>query len=375
MEFRDLKKQYKILESEIKEAVCGVMESGTYIGGLQVNSLENELAEYVGAKHCITCANGTDALVLALTALQVGENDAVFIPDFTFFATGEAVLRCGAVPVFVDIDRASYNMSAESLESAIKAVIAEGRLFPKAVIAVDLFGQPADYNEISVIAGKYNLKIVEDGAQGFGGDINGRKACSFGDISATSFFPAKPLGCYGDGGAVFTDCDEYAALIRSLCVHGKGEDKYDNVRVGMNSRLDSIQAAILRVKFEQFKKYELEASNAVASTYNELLENYVGIPTIKEGFHSSWAQYTIQCESEEQREQIKNELKQIDIPSMIYYSKPMHAQTAFHDIRKDYVPCNTAEYACSHVLSLPFHPYISESEVKLVADTIINIVR
>lgn len=374
MEFRDLGKQYKILEDEIKEKVNMVMESGIYIGGECVKRLEAKLADYVGVKHCITCANGTDALVLALSAIGIEKGDAVFVPDFTFFATGEAVLRCNGVPIFVDVSKTTYNMLPESLESAILNVTKEKKIKPKAIIAVDLFGQPADYRKIIQIASKYGLKIIEDGAQGFGGRIGNQKVGSFGDISTTSFFPAKPLGCYGDGGAIFTDEDVYATIIKSLCVHGKGKNKYDNVRMGMNSRLDSIQAAILEVKFEQFRRFELEKSNTIAEYYNDLLDGYVGLPEILPHFFSSWAQYTIQCGSKEERLKIQVELEKKNIPSMIYYNKAMHEQQAFNDFKKNYVDCKNAKFLTRHVLSLPFHPYMTENEIKYVADTVINVV-
>ena len=220
MQFRDLKQQYQVLKKDIDEAMIKVATDCNFISGAQVSALEKELAEYVGVKHCITCANGTDALSIAMMAWGIKEGDAVFVPDFTFFSSGEIVSHCGATPIFVDVDKDTFNICTESLETAIKKVLEEGKLVPKAVVAVDLFGLPADFNKVREVADKYGLLVLEDGAQGFGGEINGKRACSFGDISTTSFFPAKPLGCYGDGGAVFTDYDEIAALIRSICVHG-----------------------------------------------------------------------------------------------------------------------------------------------------------
>ena len=239
MEFRDLKKQYSVLKNEIDAAISEVISKANFISGNQVEELEKELAEYVGVKHCVTCANGTDALSIALMAWDVKEGDCVFVPDFTFFASGEVVSYAGATPIFVDVDIKTFNIDPQKLENAIQKVISLGTLNPKAIIAVDLFGRPADYETIRKIADKYNLKVLEDAAQGFGGEISGRRACSFGDISTTSFFPAKPLGCYGDGGAIFTNDDDVAKYIRSICVHGKGESKYDNVRIGCNSRLDT----------------------------------------------------------------------------------------------------------------------------------------
>lgn len=296
MEFRDLKKQYQTLKSEIDTAISDVINRTNFISGSQVKELEEKLAEYVGVKHCITCGNGTDALTLALMAWNIGEGDAVFVPDFTFFSSGECPAGEGAIPVYVDVDKDTYNMNPDELEKAIIRVKKKGKYIPKAVLAVDLFGMPADYSRIQSICKKNNLLLLEDAAQGFGGSINGKMACSFGDISTTSFFPAKPLGCYGDGGAIFTDNDEWASLIRSLAVHGKsGNDKYNNIHLGMNSRLDTIQAAILIPKLEAFKRYELHQINQVAIWYTEKLQDTgLVLPNVKEGFVSSWAQYTVQ---------------------------------------------------------------------------------
>ena len=248
MQFRDLQKQYQVLKSDIDQAISQVLTDGNFISGTQVAELEEKLATCVGTKHCVTCGNGTDALTLALMVWGIGAGDAVFVPDFTFFASGETPAYAGATPVFVDVEEDTFNISPASLEEAILEIKREGKLTPRVIVAVDLFGQPADYPRIRQIADRYGLLILEDGAQGFGGRIGQQRACSFGDISTTSFFPAKPLGCYGDGGAVFTDNDEWALLLRSYRIHGKGTDKYDNVRIGMNSRLDTLQAAILQVK-------------------------------------------------------------------------------------------------------------------------------
>lgn len=362
MQFRDLKKQYEVLKKDIDAGIKEVLDSTAFISGKQVVELEEQLANYVGVKHCITCANGTDALSLALMAWNIGVDDAVFVPDFTFFASGEVVSFEGATPIFVDVDKDTFNMSATSLEAAIEKVIADGKLIPKVVIAVDLFGQPADYDAIVPIVNKYGLKLLEDGAQGFGGDIRGKKACSFGDISTTSFFPAKPLGCYGDGGAIFTDDDSVADLIRSFRIHGKGSDKYDNVRIGMNSRLDTIQAAILKVKLDAFAKYELEDVNKVAVRYTELLKDYVKTPVVKDGFLSSWAQYCILLDSKEQRDGLQTYLKEQGIPSMVYYPKPMHTQLAFEKDDCTKVDLSVTTDSCNRILGLPMHPYLSEED-------------
>ena len=264
MEFRNLKEQYRRLKPEIDDNIEKVILSTSFIHGTPVEKLEKALAEYVGVKHCITCANGTDAISIALRTLGIGKGDAVFVPDFTFFSSGECPADEGATPIFVDVDDRTYNLDPVKLEETVKRVVAEGKYKAKAVIPVDLFGLPADYPAIKAICDKYGLFLIEDGAQGFGGSINGKKACSFGDISTTSFFPAKPLGCYGDGGAIFTDNDEWADLIRSLCVHGKDtsnpsdpNSKYNNIRLGRNSRLDTLQAAILLPKLKAFADYEL----------------------------------------------------------------------------------------------------------------------
>ena len=290
MEFRDLKQQYQLHKTEIDTAIQSVLNHADFVGGNKVRQLESELAKYVGVKHCITCANGTDALQLSLMTWNIGRGDAVFVPDFTFFSSGEVVPLVGATPVFVDIDEDTYNISSKSLERAIKHVLENTDLNPKVIVAVDLFGQPADFGKIRQIAKKYNLFILEDAAQGFGGKIEERKVCSFGDIATTSFFPAKPLGCYGDGGAVFTDNDEWAQLLRSYCVHGKGKDKYDNVRIGMNSRLDTLQAAVLLEKIKFFDE-ETVRCNQAAQEYTKHLQSIVKVPVIKKGMYSSWAQY------------------------------------------------------------------------------------
>lgn len=370
MEFRDLKRQYQALKGKIDPAVAEVMASAGFIGGAKVKALEERLARYVGVKHCVTCGNGTDALALMLMAWGVGPGDAVFVPDFTFFASGEVVPFVGAVPVFYDVCPETFNASAESLEQAIQAVIVEGQYKPKAVVAVDLYGLPADYAAIGAVADKYGLKVLEDAAQGFGGCIGLSRAGSFGDGACTSFFPAKPLGCYGDGGAMFTDDDDTATLLRSLCVHGKGGDKYDNVRIGMNSRLDAIQAAVLDVKLTAFEREELEAVNRAAKWYDEALaELPVITPAVPEDFYSSWAQYTVRLESQEVRDGLQAALKAKGIPTMVYYPKAMHRQTAFAGARQ-YVPCPNTEGMCGTVLSLPMHPYLDRETVQTVADAV-----
>lgn len=370
MQFRDLRKQYQILKQDIDKEIQCVLTDGNYISGYQVEELEKQLAEYVGTKYCISCGNGTDALSLALMVWNVGAGDAVFVPDFTFFASGETPAYRGAVPIFVDVEKDTFNISPTSLEHAIIKVKEEGKLNPKVIIAVDLFGQPADYPEIKKIAEKYNLLILEDGAQGFGGRIGKQRACSFGDISTTSFFPAKPLGCYGDGGAIFTDQDEWAQLLKSYQVHGKGKNKYDNVRIGVNSRLDTLQAAVLLVKLRAFKEYELNAVNQVAERYTQSLKEFVQIPEIKANYYSSWAQYSILLEDEEMRNSLQSYLKEKGIPTMVYYSKPMSQQTAFRGDDCIKVELPVTEQLCQQILALPLHPYMETEEQERVIDHI-----
>lgn len=366
MEFRGLKKQYQVLKEEMDAAITDAVSGGAYIMGPQVKELESSLAEYVGVKHCLCCANGTDALTLALKAWGIGPGDAVFVPDFTFFASAEVVSLEGAVPVFADVCEDSFNLDPEDLEKAILETLSGGRLTPRAIVAVDLFGLPAGYPALRRLADKYGLLLLEDGAQGFGGSIDGKRACGFGDISTTSFFPAKPLGCYGDGGAVFTDNDTWAALVESYRVHGKGTFKYDNVRIGMNSRLDTIQAAVLGVKLKAFESHELEAVNRAAQRYDSLLRDVCATPLIPENFGSSRAQYTIRLENRQQRDKLQAALSSDGIPAMVYYPKPMHLQGAFEG-NPGNRPCPVATALCERVLSLPMHPYLTDDEILTVA--------
>ena len=395
MEFRDLKKQYAALKQDIDHAMTEVASSGAFIMGNALKELEQELAEYVGVKHCLGCANGTDALTLALKALGIGKGDAVFVPDFTFFASAEVVALEGATPVFVDVDPQTFNMDAKSLDDAIRSVHDNMELRPKAVIAVDLFGLPADFTALRAITKREGMYLIEDGAQGFGGSVRipkqegdgytVRRACSFGDIATTSFFPAKPLGCYGDGGAVFTDNDEWAALIESLRVHGKGSYKYDNVRIGLNSRLDTLQAAILRVKFKAFKEHELMDVNRVAEYYTQLISGMTSFskteimitpPSIPEGYTSSWAQYTVQLSVPSgngtfNREVLQAKLKAKGIPTMVYYPTPMSKQTAFKEVHNFALTPNALRLSKS-VLSLPMHPYLTREEVRMVVEQLVS---
>ncbi len=375
MQFRDLKKQYDVLKKEIDTELFSVLNNSNFISGVQVNELEKNLAEYVGVKHCVTCANGTDAISLAMKVWNIGPGDAVFVPDFTFFSSGECPAAEGAVPVFVDVNQYTYNIDPLKLEESVKKVISDGKYRARAVVAVDLFGLPADFEIIRKICTKYNLLLLEDAAQGFGGRIYDEMACSFGDISTTSFFPAKPLGCYGDGGAIFTNNDEWADLIRSLCVHGKDtrnkndpNAKYNNIRIGENSRLDTIQAAILKPKFHAFCTYELNNINELAKVYTEeLSDSKMILPIIEKGYYSSWAQYTVQLSQDVNRKNVQSVLREKNIPTMVYYAKPMHSQIAFQGSDSALADCPVTEKLCSTVLSLPLDPYKSEEEIKFVA--------
>lgn len=369
MEFRDLKAQHIALKGEIDAALAETVSVGRFIGGEPVSSLERELADYVGVKHCISCGNGTDALQLALMAWGIGPGDAVIVPDFTFFSSGEVVSAVGAMPVFVDVLEDTFNIDPTQIVPAC-ALAREHGLTPRAIVAVDLFGQPADYATIREACESEGLLLLEDGAQGFGGAIGDKRACSFGDISTTSFFPAKPLGCYGDGGAVFTDNDEWAALIRSYAVHGKGSMKYDNVRIGMNSRLDTIQAAILRVKLRAFAEHELGDVNERATWYEELLgDTPLKTPSVPEEFLSSWAQYTVICPDGFDRDELQGTLGQKGVPTMVYYPKPMHEQLAFEGECLT-LPCPVTERLCKKVLSLPMGPYLTREDAQTVANVL-----
>lgn len=372
MQFRDLKKQYSVLKDEMDKAILDVVASSAYVMGPKVKEMETAFADYVGVKHCIACNSGTDALLLALKAWDVKPGDAVFVPSFTFFASAEVIAMQGATPVFVDVDPDTFNMDDEDLQRKIKQVIWDGELTPKAVIVVDLFGLPANFEAICTTAERFRLYVLEDAAQGFGGRIGDQKACTFGDIATTSFFPAKPVGCYGDGGAVFTNNDEWAALIDSYHIHGKGSDRYDNVRIGMNSRLDSLQAAILLVKLKAFKEHELVDVNKVADRYTEKLKGVVKTPVVPKGFYSSWAQYTIQVPNKEIRVKLQEALKAKDIPTAIYYPIPMHRQTAFNYLDPAINQCPVSDHLADTVLSLPIHPYLSEADQDLICDIICN---
>lgn len=371
MQFHDLGAQYRALKDEIDAGMARVLTDGRFILGREVAELEGALAQDVGRAFCVSCANGTDALVLMLMLWGVGPGDAVFVPDFTYFATAGCASTLGAEIEPVDIDLNTFNMDADALEQAVLRVEREGRLRPRAVIAVDLFGLPADYARICDVAARHGMRVLEDAAQGYGGRVGQTNACAFGDAATTSFFPAKPLGCYGDGGAVFVDGEQEDALLRSLRANGHGvEDKYDNQRIGMNSRLDTLQAAVLLPKLRALRAYELDALNAAARKYAQALDGLVRLPKIPEGYASSWAQYSVLFESRAQRDGAQRFLKDRGIPSVIYYPRGIHQQTAYaHRHFEDGAYPNTLS-ACARVLALPMHPYLTDGEIGRVTDAL-----
>lgn len=371
MDFRDLKAQYEHIKPQIDAAIQDVVTSAAFVYGAPVAQLEEKLARHTGRRHCLTCGNGTDALELMFMAWEIGQGDAVFVPDFTFFASAEAVSSVGGIPIFVDVEQDSFNICPKALEQAVQTVIKEGKAKPKAILAVDLFGRPANYEALAAIAEQYNLLLFEDAAQGFGGSYKNKCAGSFGVASTTSFFPAKPLGGYGDGGAIFTDDSEKDALLRSLAVHGKGEDKYANIRIGRNSRLDTIQAAILQVKLNVLVKEELDQVNKVAEVYTERLSGIVKTPLSGGDYYSSWAQYTIQLKDSAQRDALAAALRQAGIPTMVYYPIPLHQQKAFASIAKYQVDgCPISCGFSNTVLSLPMHPYLPETDIERICQVI-----
>jgi len=370
MQFIDLKTQYARLKPEIDARIQGVLDAQAFIQGPDVRELETALSEFSGAKRVVTCANGTDALQLALMALDIGPGDAVFVPSFTYTATAEVILLLGARPVFVDSDPDTFNIDFDSAEAAIVRTQQEGLLRPAVLMTVDLFGLPVDYDRARALATRHGLAFISDAAQGFGASFKGRRVGSgIADITTTSFFPAKPLGCYGDGGAVFTDDDRIADVIRSICLHGKGKEKYDVVRVGVNSRLDTLQAAILLPKLAAFGD-ELEKRHAVARRYTERLKDHVATPQSAEGDERfAWAQYTVKVAD---RDGVQARLKAAGVPSNVYYPRPMHLQSAYLEYGAGEGSLPVAEQLSHVVLSLPMHPYLSDEEVDQVSAALIS---
>ncbi len=371
MQFIDLDRQYKAIKDNIDRRIKKVIDEKKFIMGPEIEELEKRLAEFTDRKYAFTCSSGTDALIIPLLAYKLKEGDAVFVPSFTFFATAETVSFLGGTPVFVDSDK-TYNIDTVKLEETIKKVIEQGELNPRGIISVDLFGLPADHDEIQRIADKYNLFVIEDAAQGFGGIYKDKRNCHFGNVSATSFFPAKPLGCYGDGGAVFTDDDELAELMHSYRVHGHGKSRYDNIRIGINGRLDTIQAAVLNAKLDVFED-EFLKRNIIAAMYKDNLAGAFELPVIPDGCVSSWAQFTLMTESEEKRDRIIEEMKKYDIPIMVYYPIPMHMQTVYKPLGYKENDLPVCADMSRRVFSVPMHPYLTKDEIIYISEKLKSI--
>lgn len=366
MQFIDLHAQQSRIRNKIEENIRRVLDHGQYIMGPEIKELEEKLARYVGTRYALGVASGTDALLISLLAYGVGRGDAVFTSPFTFIATGEVIQLLGAVPVFVDIQPDTFNIDPEKLATAIERTLKEGKLNPRGIIPVDLFGQPADYKEISALAQKYNLFVLQDAAQSFGASYKGSRACSHADVAATSFFPAKPLGCYGDGGMIFTDSDSLHEKLASIRIHGKGTNKYDNVRVGVNGRLDTLQAAVLLAKMEIFPG-EIELRQAVAKRYAEGLHLPVKVPFVKEDNVSVWAQYSL---LHPRRDAVIAQLKEQGVPTAIYYPTPLHLQEAFIHLGYREGDFPISEEAAGCIFSIPMHPYLAPED----QDRIVNII-
>ena len=385
MKFIDLAAQQKRIREEIENSIQKVLNHSQYIMGPEINELEKKLAEFIVVKHAISCSSGTDALLLSLMAFNIGPGDAVFTTPFTFIATAEVISFLGATPVFVDIDSRTFNMDPGKLEQAILALKANDpkphplpitqlktSITPRGIIAVDLFGLPADYDRINTIAQKHEMFVIGDAAQSFGSEYKGKKSCSLADVACTSFFPAKPLGCYGDAGMCFTDNKSIAEIMESIRIHGKGNHQYDNVRIGINGRMDTLQAAILLAKFEIFPE-EIERRGKIAKAYSDLLSydnSDIVIPYVPEGYKSAWAQYSLLAKDENHRLEIQTRLKGENIPTAIYYPKPLHLQTAFDSLSYKKGDFPISEDISNRIFSLPMHPYLNEKDQKQITNTI-----
>ena len=369
MQFIDLHRQYEECQDRMRQRIDAVLQHKQFIQGPEVREMEARLASYTGRKYVKTCASGTDALTISLMALGVSEGDAVFVPSFTFFASAESIVLAGGTPVFVDCREDTFNMSPDSLKEAVSWIKEAGQLRPKGIVAVDLFGQPAEYEKICAVAREHGLFVLEDGAQGFGGRIGDQTACSFGDISATSFYPAKPLGCYGDGGAIFTDREDLADAVDSIRNHGQGKDKYDNVRIGLNSRLDTIQAAVLLEKLDLFDR-ELALREQAAAMYAEQLSDVLEVPAVLHGYTSCWAQYTLKAKDLAARDKILQTLHQEGIPTAVFYPTPIHTAGAFAANSFHSQPLTVTEDLSKRVFSVPMHPYLSEAEINRICSII-----
>lgn len=383
--FIDLSSQFKRIQSEVEERVISVLRSGQYILGSEVSEFEDKLAEFAKVKHAISCSSGTDALIIALMAKGVGPGDAIFTTPFTYFATAEVIALLGATPIFVDIDISTFNIDPSALKSAILALkecdISNSALpkwpveklrglNPRGVITVDLFGLPADHDLINHIAAEHNLFVLEDAAQGFGGEVNGRCAGTLAEVGCTSFFPAKPLGCYGDGGALFTNDDHLASLFRSIRVHGRGVDKYENVRLGITGRLDALQATILMSKLSIFPD-ELNSRQRVALNYEKLISSLnlkIITPKVPDGYLSAWAQYSILAPDRIVRQRLLERLKAAGVPTMIYYKKPLHLQKALSKLDYKVGDFPVSEEASERIFSLPMHPYLDDNVIAFIVE-------
>jgi len=370
MEFIDLSKQQSIIKEKLSLRISKVLKHGRYIMGEEVFELEKKLAEYIDIEYCLTCSSGTDALLIPILAKEIGPGDAVITTPFTYIATAEVIKMVGATPVFIDIDPDTFNMNPHLIEQGVENAHKKN-LNPKAIIPVDLFGQPANYCEIDKYAEKYNLFVIEDAAQGFGGEIAGKKAGKFGDVASTSFFPAKPLGCYGDGGAVFTNNEELYKIMKSIRVHGEGKDKYDNIRLGLNGRLDTIQAAVLLEKLVLFSD-EIIKRNRIATYYTLNIPDAFKKPYIAKGALSSWAQYSLLSKSNGVRNIVLKHLKSKKIPSMIYYRTPLHLQTVFNDLGYKKGDFPVSENISERIFSIPMHPYLDKSRQDMVIEALLD---
>jgi dTDP-4-amino-4,6-dideoxygalactose transaminase len=368
VQFIDLHAQQKLIREKIEKRISKVLDHGRYINGPEIEELEESLSAYVGVDFAVGVGSGTDALLISLMAQGVGLNDAVFTSVFTFIATAEVIKLAGAVPVFVDIDPETYNIDPKKLGAAVESVQKAGRLNPKGIIPVDLFGQPADYEPINTLAETYGLFVLEDAAQSFGASSNGEKTCALSSLAATSFFPAKPLGCYGDGGMVFTHDEKIREILTSIRVHGQGSNKYDNIRVGINGRMDTLQAAVLLCKFEIFEK-EMELRQKVASRYSSALREQYTVPHVKEKNVSSWAQYSL---LHPERARKIQHLKEKGIPSAVYYPKPLHQQAAFKDLGYHAGDFPVAERIADDIFSIPMHPYLPTDEQDYIIETLLE---
>ena len=368
MDFIDLKAQQTRIRSSLNKRIQKVLDHGKYILGPEVFELENRLLEYTHVKYCISCSSGTDALLMPLLAKNIGPGDAVITTPFTYIATAEVISLLGAEPVFCDIYPETFNIDPLKIEEAYKYAILKG-LKPKAIIPVDLFGLPARYRLINKVANKLNLFIIEDAAQGFGGSIRDQKAGAFGNVASTSFFPAKPLGCYGDGGAIFTNDEELAFNIKSIRVHGSGENKYNNVQLGINGRLDTIQAAVLIEKLNIFDN-EIDSRNRIAKYYLKNIESGLKLPFIPSGYQSSWAQYSVVAKSNVARKKYIEKLSSKKIPAMIYYQIPLHLQRVFKKLGYQKGDFPVTEKISNRIFSIPMHPYLSKKNQDIIIETI-----